>query len=280
MDVLERRNQVRKTFKTTGPLTLRARIASGDIAVEATDAGETIVELEPRNEAAERLVEEVRVEMRADELLIEVPERRGLFGRGPEFDLRVACPAGSSVESRSASADVHIRGRLKDVDVTTASGDIQVEQSDGETRITSASGDVELGSGRGPVSVSATSGDVRIGRAAAGLRINLVSGDLGVHEVEGGLTAEIISGEVDVAAVSPGAIHVKTVSGDVRVGVKAGCDVWMDVRSVSGHTSSELEGSDGPPADRSSLVELEISTMSGDVSIKRAETAAQLPQLK
>jgi DUF4097 and DUF4098 domain-containing protein YvlB len=216
----------------------------------------------------------------ADELLIEVPERRGLFGRGPEFDLRVACPAGSSVESRSASADVHIRGRLKDVDVTTASGDIQVEQSDGETRITSASGDVELGSGRGPVSVSATSGDVRIGRAAAGLRINLVSGDLGVHEVEGGLTAEIISGEVDVAAVSPGAIHVKTVSGDVRVGVKAGCDVWMDVRSVSGHTSSELEGSDGPPADRSSLVELEISTMSGDVSIKRAETAAQLPQLK
>ena len=270
---------MRKTFRTAGPLTMRARIVSGDITVEATDDGETIVEIEPRNEAAERLVEEVRVEMRGDELLIDAPERRGLFGRGPEFGLRVACPAGSNVESRTASADVHIRGRLGDVDVTTASGDINAEQADGETRITSVSGDVELGSSRGPVSVRTTSGDVRIGHAAAGLLINLVSGDLGVREVEGGLTAETISGDVDVGAVSPGVIHVKTVSGDVCVGVQAGCDVRMDVRSVSGHAHSELEGSDGPPPDRSRLVELEISTLSGDVSIRRAETAAPLAHL-
>jgi DUF4097 and DUF4098 domain-containing protein YvlB len=139
---------------------------------------------------------------------------------------------------------------------------------------------VELGFGRGPVSVRTTSGDVKIGHAAAGLRINLVSGDLGAREVLGGLTAETVSGDVDVGTVDPGTVHVKTVSGDVSVGVRAGCDVRMDVRSLSGHARSELEGSDGPPADRSRLVELEISTVSGDVSIRRAETAAVLPQLQ
>lgn len=266
---------MRRTFETAGPITLRARIAAGDIAVEASDAGETIVEFEPQNEAAERLIEEVRVEMRGEEVLIEVPEHRGLFGHSPEFHLRVACPHGSTIEARTASADVRIRGQLGDVDVKTASGDIQADQADGETRLATASGDVELGSGRGPVSVSTASGDVVVGRAAAGLRANLTSGDLSVDEVEGGLTANTISGDVSVDAVGPGAIHVNTVSGDVCVGVRTGCDVWMDVRSLSGDTSSELETLDGPPADRSSLVELEISTVSGDVSIERAETAEQ-----
>jgi hypothetical protein len=48
----------------------------------------------------------------------------------------------------------------------------------------------------------------------------------------------------------------------------------MDVRSVSGDTSSELEASDGPPAEKSRLVELSISTVSGDVHIGRATATA------
>ena len=39
---------------------------------------------------------------------------------------------------------------------------------------------------------------------------------------------------------------VKSVSGDINVGVVAGTKVWLDVNSMSGDTSSDLDPSDAP----------------------------------
>jgi hypothetical protein len=263
-----------KSFETPEPIALAIRVPAGSVVLESAETGTTDVELEPLDDAAAEAIGAVRIELRGRALQIEVPERRGFFGRNPRFGLRVRCPHGSSADVRTRSADVDGRGRFGAFDVKTASGDVEVERVDGETRVASASGDVELRSSGGAVTVNTASGDVSVGRAEGLLKANLVSGDLTVREADGGVEAHTVSGDQRFEAVGPGSISANSVSGDVVVRVRRGANVWMDVRSISGDTTSELDAGDGPPADESMLVELRLNTVSGDVRIERAAAAA------
>ena len=80
-----------------------------------------------------------------------------------------------------------------------------------------------------------------------------------------------VSGDVVLAAVLAGPVDVRTVSGDVRVGIRRGSTLWVDATSVSGSMQSELPMEDQPPAGpEGPLVELRARTVSGDVRIVRA----------
>ena len=81
-----------ETFPTPGAVTLDFHLAAGEIRVEAVAGlAETTIELEPlHGDAAERLVEETRIELRtgrdgAAEVVVEVPEARrlGVFRLDP-----------------------------------------------------------------------------------------------------------------------------------------------------------------------------------------------------
>ena len=56
----------------------------------------------------------------------------------------------------------------------------------------------------------------------------------------------------------------------VRVGIRRGSRVFIDARSMSGDVESELDVGDEPFADDGPLVQLEVTTMSGDVEVVRA----------
>ena len=74
-----------------------------------------------------------------------------------------------------------------------------------------------------------------------------------------------------------GPIKVKSASGDVRIAVRPGRRVAVDVRTVSGEASSEipLDGAGGEDGD-APLVEIQVNGVSGDVRIERAAEAAAL----
>jgi DUF4097 and DUF4098 domain-containing protein YvlB len=256
-----------KSFQTPQPVAITVRLVGGDLTVEATDTAETEVDLEPRNAHAERLLDQVRVEHRGPALIIEVPKA---LGSTLELGVSVRCPRSSSLEAETASADIRTIGPLARLDITTASGDVQVEEVTGKAEVTTASGDVALGVVAGRAAVISASGDVHIQRASSGLRVVNASGDLQADDVEGDVRADAASGDLRLDAVGPGDVRVRSGSGDVYVGVKPGCDVWMDIQTLSGEASSELEASEKSPADRSRLVELRINTASGDVRIARA----------
>jgi DUF4097 and DUF4098 domain-containing protein YvlB len=107
-----------------------------------------------------------------------------------------------TVAARTASGDLHIRGRrFERLDATTTSGDVHVEGDLAQTAphaITSVSGDVEL----------VTSSPVR-------LQVQTITGDVratGRHQAEGGRgmrTLVVGDGSVEVT--------VRTTSGDVRL---------------------------------------------------------------
>ncbi len=131
----------RETFPESGPLRLDLSLPAGEIELEAVPAGETVVELELVR-GSEAAVEEARVELRGDELVVKVDHPNA------EVRLRLEVPEGSALQAKTASGDVRARGRLGDAGVKSASGDVKLDAVDSlEAKL--ASGDLEVGARRG-----------------------------------------------------------------------------------------------------------------------------------
>jgi DUF4097 and DUF4098 domain-containing protein YvlB len=260
---------MKETFESTGPVRIDARVEAGSIEVEARANGTTEVEVEPRNDVAESLMGDVRVELRGAELAVETPRKRGLRFRTPEFAVRILCPEGSGLLARTASADVAARGRLGRLEVKTASGDVEAEDVDGEARLNTASGDVTIAEARGPVVLNSASGDLSIRRAHGRLAARLVSGDVTVGESEDAVEINSVSGDIRLERVASGSVDFNSVSGDAEIAIARGSAVYMDVRSLSGDMVSELEGG-GEPAEGEAVIEVRGKTVSGDVRLASA----------
>lgn len=267
-----------QTFTTSEPPDIEARLHGGTLRVETGAAGLTTVEVRPLNDAAAELLGEVRIEERAARsVVVEVPDRRGsgfLFRSGPEFDVRVTCPHGATLDARTASADVYARGRYASVRARTASGDVEVDEVERTLEVHSASGDVEVRAA-GSAELATTSGDVRVDEVHGALRAQLVSGDLTVGDARAAVEANTVSGDQRIDAVQRGLVALRSVSGDVSVAVRRGARVWLDVRSMSGDTDSELDMTGDEVTSGEAQVELRITTVSGDVSIRRAALPAE-----
>lgn len=271
-----------REVETPGGVELRVRTAAGAVEVHAGASGRTEVEVEPHNRAAEEVMDRVRIDTRETSagvrVDVETPDREGfgssgfgfLLGRGdPQFLVRIRCPEGARLELESRSADLSARGRLGILGVRTASGDVEVETVAGDVEVGSASGDVDLGDVGGRLSVTTASGDFSVGHVGGPLNANLVSGDLDVRDAADTVDAKTVSGDLNIERASGRSVSLRSVSGDVSVALRRGASVWLDVRSLSGDTTSELEPEDGPAAEGPS-VELRINTVSGDIHISRA----------
>lgn len=262
----------RETFETPGPVTLNIRIPSGRIDLLAVEGQETVVELD----ADPELEDEVRIEMhpRRDghEVVVALDDRLGgLFRRGrSDVRLRVTAPLKADVEVSTASADTDGRGLFGALQVNTASGDVRFEHLDGEAQVNSASGDLEIQHVGGQLTVNTASGDVEVGQLIGEGKVRAASGDISVREAESGLSVQTASGDIDVRSVREGDVKVQTASGDIDVGVARGSKVFIDARSMSGETSSDLEITGAPAEGEGPQVEISATAMSGDITISRA----------
>jgi Putative adhesin len=236
-------------FPTSDPVDLQVRIPAGDVTVTAVPAQVATVRLEPSGRASkgERLLAAMRVEFDQGTLSVIAPERSGLLGSG-SIDAVVELPEGSSCLVHTASADVSCTGDLSAVDLTTASGDVSVERVSGLARIVTASGDVNLG-------------------AAAEVEASTASGDLTIERADGDVSARTASGDVEIAAASGKRVDIKATSGDISVAVAPGIGVYLDLSTLSGTVSSELE-----PSGESGSADMTLQgrTISGDVQVRRA----------
>ena len=253
MTVLER-------FATPGPLTLRLRVPAGEIRIETVDGEETTVELEPlrNDDVTLAAIEDARVELRersgGHELRVEIAERGStsrlgfLFSRSPEVLVRVSCPPGADVSARSRSADVEARGRFGSFDLETVSGDVDAGELDGDAHVKAVSGDVRIERVGREAEIQTVSGDVLIARSGGAATLQSVSGDLALRDAGGAVTLNSVSGDQSTENAGAGPVSAQSVSGDIRVGVRAGVRVWIDAASRSGDVSSQLDVRDGQGA--------------------------------
>src|SRR5215213_625041 len=178
---------MKKTFETSGPVSLDLRIPSGEIVVDATLEGRVELELMAADEESQALVDATRVDFQGDALVVDVPSKGRGFSIGFFFgrhgiSCRVRCPASSTLEARTKSADVTTRGPLADVAVSTASGDVEVRHAGRDLVVKTASGDVDAGHVGGDATVNTASGEVRLGFVGGTLNVNAVSGDVEIGE--------------------------------------------------------------------------------------------------
>jgi hypothetical protein len=268
---------MRKTFTTPGPLLLDLRLPAGEIDLESADGVETEVVLEPLdpgNDRAQEAVDRARVELRerrdGQTVVVDVGSRLGsLLGGAPSLRLAIRAPHGSDIEARTSSADLEGRGRFGATEVETASGGVRFEEV-GQGRVNTASADVRFGRIGGEAAVNSASGDVAIDVLEGPGKIRSASGDVVVGEAGSDLTVQTASGDQSVGSIGKGDVRLQSASGDIRVGVRKGSKLWVDAKSMSGETSSELEVGDTLPEGEGPLVELRATAMSGDIRIVRA----------
>lgn len=234
-----------ETFQTPEPPELRITVPSGSIRIDTLETAETRIELSGANE------EEARIEMRRNEIVVEV-ERKKLFGSRGDWRVVVSAPDGTQLDIQGASADVEARGRFGDVSVDSASGDVSVGHVHGRLEVNTASGDVDADF------------------VGADARVNSASGDVTLNEAEHDVRVRTASGDVELRSVVRGKVDVQSASGDVQVGIRQGSTVYIDASSMSGDMTSELEVSDMPPVSDGPAVDFRARTMSGDVTVRRA----------
>jgi DUF4097 and DUF4098 domain-containing protein YvlB len=269
-------------FETPGGVSLHFALGSADVDLASWEHDATEIEIEGRrdDDATRAAIEELTVEHepRAGGHVVTVREPRqkgfGFRIRDPRIRVRVRCPEGAAVTVGAGSSDVRTDGTFGSVEIKTGSGDVVLRGRVRATRVTSASGDVALDVGEERVSVTTASGDVRVGRADGELLVNTVSGDVEIERATAGATVQSVSGDARLSWVGGGHVRVQTVSGDATVALAPGVGVWLDVSSVSGDVSSDLELEDAPAGpEATGVVELRAKSVSGDLHVTRAVAA-------
>ncbi len=257
-------------FPATGTAGLRVRNGRGTVLVTAGDVTETVVEVSGRHD-----VSSVRVSASDDgrQISVEVP-RTWRPGGPPRFDITVRIPAGSWVDIGTASASIATRGVLATAEAKSASGTISIEQVDGDCRGHSASGQVELGTIGGAVSLKTASGDQRVARVGGRCTARTASGSIDVGWAGDLVSAVSASGDVTVRDAARGEVSCKSTSGDIAIGVRKGTLVWLDLSTVSGRTTSNLQPDDAASKGTEEVLTVKASTVSGDITISSSGAGA------
>ena len=281
-----------KTFETPGGVRLSVEIHAGLVVVTAGAGDRTVVSLEADNDLVERATVECRPSGSRHVVEVKLPRVYGMrLLRRNAVTVRVEVPKGAEIEVATASADVEINGPVGHVDFKTASGNASIDDVaadvttktasgnvtigtvGGDIRASTVSGDLRCSSVAGGTQFSATSGDLELGAAGRRVEVKATSGQVRLGELAAGADVKNVSGNVRVLALGQGRLHVRSVSGDVAVGVVKGVQLHVDVETASGLVHSDFLLRDGPVggADRpEARVDLSVRSVSGNVEIGRA----------
>ena len=262
-------------FPGSDPIDVSVDLASGRVSLDARPVSATTVEVAPSrfSRNAEKLIDEVRVTFDHGRLEVAGPRRNGLFRGHAAFDVTITLPEGSHCRARTASADISCKGELGELDAHTASGDVTAATVTGHLQAETSSGDIRLDEA-GLAEIHTASGDVRLTQARDDVNVRTASGDVNLASAAGSVTAMTASGDVRVASVARGSTQVSTASGDIVVGVNSGVGVYLDLSSVTGSVTSQLDET-GPSDDVA--LELRCRSASGDIRIIRSAAPQPAP---
>jgi DUF4097 and DUF4098 domain-containing protein YvlB len=278
-----------RTFDTPHPVRLVVQNDAGLVTIVAGDRDTTHVSVSASSPDAEEIVTRTVVECRQDQVVVKVPRQGKGFFRRTSVTVEVSMPERSDMKVVTASADVDVTGIIGSADITTASGDVTTDDISSEVRAKTASGDVTVGNVGGELrmatasgnlrcsgvadraSFSSVSGDVEIGLAEDRLDVKTTSGNARLGELDNGADVTNVSGDVRVLSLSEGTLRVRSVSGDVAVGVAEGVELHVDAETMSGRVHSDIPLDDAPARGHSGKrAEVSVRTVSGDIEMERA----------
>lgn len=279
-------------FDTTGPITLKAELLVGDLTLTVGDGPTTTVRLHPHGKHGADIAEKFTVEAHGNDVSVLAPKLRdSLFSLGTKgsVDVEIELPSASTVEAKTGAGDVTAAGLLGDVrastgagDVTfhevgtgafkSGSGDITVQAARGDLDAKTGSGDITIGSGGGRLDLVSGSGDIDLRRSDAAVKARTGSGDLTVGASTGDLELTTGTGDIRLGGVHGGEVRGRTGTGDVTIAVASGVAAYLDLNTVTGDVTIDLDETSGP-GDAEAQTRLVVHSGSGDIRVKRAQVS-------
>lgn len=264
-------------FACSEPIDANVSIAAGTVSVTAKPTDVVTVRIHKGGRAGnpshadddDQLTDDVTVDYSDRHLVISELPKRGLGWRGKELHIAIAIPAGSRVAVQAASADVSCRGDYSAADIRTASGTIDVETVRGPAEISTMSGNVQLLEAAEPT-IQTASGRIAVRHATGDVATRTASGNITIGGAEASVTAKTASGQVRVQSMTRGRGDLNSVSGDIEVKVAPGIGVYLDLASVTGRVTSDLD--DAGQSENTDL-HLQCRTVSGSLHVARAASA-------
>lgn len=249
MSTVSRRFEVNRTPEIT------VRLSSGRVSVSEGPSDEVTVVVSGR--LAERFV----IEQNGPDIDIRMEQERRLSG---SHDIEVVTPRGSGLTAQTAAADIVCTGRLGDVRIVSASGHVRadgIETADLKT----VSGNISVAHLAGRLRARTASGNVEVESATDDVSVVTASGNVSVNDTTGDVSAKTASGRVDIDAFRGAMIGVKTVSGNVKVGIVPGRTVGLDLQSLTGAIRLPKEPTSGPAGGPE--LRVKVKTVTGGITV-------------
>lgn len=230
--------------------------------------------------AAERGLQQfdVQIELEGDMVRVTTRGQAGFFlGRAPFVTLRIAVPANTRLDVQSVNGNLSVDGvggegvlRTTNGAITgkdlegrlifkTTNGDITLEHLAGVATLETVNGDVHLRDGRAQrITASSMNGDLTFRGVTGMVQVRTINGDVTVdeaHELE--LDVKTASGDLDLRDVYEAQLAIETTEGEVDFQGSLSTAAEHRIKSFSGDVTLVLP--------RSSNLELEVSTLSGDL---------------
>lgn len=239
---------------------LDVRLPSGLVDVRTGAAGTIEVVVEASDP------ESFDIARVGDTVSVRPPSRWGLRGR---TTVAVVVPDGTEVELSTTSADVRMGGSLGPVRVRTTSGDVEIDAV-ARLELGTTSGDARVGTVHGDASITTVSGEARVGTVAGRVQGSAVSGDLRIAHVGGDVRFGTTSGDVRIERCDGSDIALKSISGDLVLGLPTGISVEADLSTTSGRATLPVPAPPSAGEEPRRPVRLALRSVSGDLTIQRA----------
>ncbi len=220
----------------------------------------------------------VTVEQSGNTVSITSDKKGASFFLSPTVRAAIGVPSGCDLEITGATLDLVSRQRLGVVRARTASGDIRLTEVS-ELTAKTASGEIRFDVVLGDCDVTAASGDLVGDLVGGDLRASLASGDVRIGRVDGDISVKSASGDAHFDRANGGDIGVRSMSGDITIGLPTGIKLDFDLDALSGDvflpppaSPSGQESADTwqEEPERKRNVRLYAKTVSGDIHIERA----------
>ena len=274
------------TFATPEPVAATVEVAGARVRVTASDRTDTVVLVEPINEASRsdvKVANKTKVDFAGGQLsvktttpgdksgsvaiAIDLPAESSLAAYLAHSSVQVDGPAGRC-ELHMASGQVRL-DRIDELQANIASGEVTVGHIAGRANIDGGAFAMRIGEVKGTVELSSSGGQARIGHACADLDLSSGSGDFDIDRADGSITATTASGAIRIGRMTHGQAKLMNGSGNIEVGISEDTAASIDVNSERGavHDSVSSQGNSEPSDHR---VMVHARTRHGDIIIQRA----------
>ena len=246
-------------FEVGSSVRIIAATRSGDITVVGGDPNSVRVVIDGGGAG------NYEIDQIGDVISVE-PRRKGRF-LGSSADIVLSVPEGASLELSCTSGDITVQSPVTELRAGVASGDIRADRIATMCRVNSASGDIRINAAQ-DAEVNTASGTVRLGRIDRSLRLNAASGDVYADSIGESAICKVASSDVRIGSFEGTEVRLKTMSGDLHLGIPPRRTVELDFTSLSGSLRNKLPKGDGGPTEKMLLVS--VTAVSGDVILAAA----------